>query len=83
MTDYCRCGHDLASPEPHPCHARPDPSRREYSEACGKPASERTQYLVTPDTALAGCQMKVGAYRYTTWACDECWEEFQAQTGGK
>lgn len=56
----CRCGWDGEGS--HPCHYN--------GYACRRPAQRR---LIGYPTALAGTQMKVGAYE--TFACDECWAE--------
>lgn len=62
MHEPCRCGY--TGEGPHPCRGK------EYR--CKKPATSR---FVAQPTCLAGAQMKLQAYE--TWACDECWAEFQ------
>lgn len=65
--DKCRCGH-TGMPEEHPCHGR--------GYTCRKEAAPR---LVAYTTALAGMQLKLGAYQ--TWACDECWADYTKTLG--
>ena len=61
----CRCGHTGTGP--HPCHGR--------LYTCRQPATSR---YVGTSACLAGAQPKSGAYR--TWACDECWRAFRADS---
>lgn len=67
----CRCGHPGDSPDPHPCHG--------VAYTCRKPAKQR--FYAPRLVCLAGVQPKVGAR--STWACDECWAEFQEQLRGQ
>jgi hypothetical protein len=60
----CRCGYDGVGP--HPCHGD--------GYTCGRPAEFRL-YDVRP-VALAGMTFKLQGT--DTWACDACWEKFQA-----
>ncbi len=63
---FCRCGYDLNSGQPHPCHR------------CTKPGEVR--YYVQPGPprwSLAGMQPKTVAH--DTVACDSCWEAFKAE----
>ena len=60
----CRCGH--TGNGPHPCHAG--------GYRCSAPATRRLYNAEL--VALAGMQPK--AQIQETWACDACWESFQA-----
>ena len=68
MPATCRCGWRPTEDHPpeHPCHAK--------AYQCRKPARQRF-YNARP-VALSGMQMKLQVT--DTWACDECWAEFQA-----
>jgi hypothetical protein len=59
----CRCGH--TGDMPHPCHNR--------GYTCRKPATLRIYSLVP--VSLAGMQLKLAANQ--TYACDDCWTEYQ------
>lgn len=63
-SDRCRCGHDLTSDQPHPCHA--------LAYTCGKPAKLRMTNARLG--AISGMQFKVLAT--DTYACDDCWRKF-------
>jgi hypothetical protein len=41
---------------------------------CGKPATQRW-YVPNPNVSLSGMQLKASAC--DTWACDDCWKDFQ------
>ena len=70
MADPCKCGWREGDGI-HRCHARLDLSdyTRDRCENEGKPRER----LFPDGSCLAGAQMKLGAYRYRTHACDECW----------
>jgi len=59
----CRCGWNRQGD--HPCHGK--------GYTCRKPAKSR---FVARPACLSGSQPKFGAYE--TFACDQCWEEFQS-----
>ncbi len=59
----CRCGHEGS--DNHPCHAR--------AYSCRKPATQR--FYNPKIVSLAGMQMKLEVT--DTWACDECWKEYE------
>lgn len=61
----CRCGH--TGDGPHPCHGR--------AYQCRAPSTPR--FVATP-AALAGMQLKTGAYE--THACDACWSLYQGMS---
>lgn len=66
-TVKCRCGFVEASNEPHPCHSK--------GYTCRKPAKQHF-YIPHWNFSVAGAQMKASVS--DTWACDECWKEFEA-----
>jgi hypothetical protein len=57
----CRCGHDLESAEPHPCHE------------CQAPSRDR--YYARDVPTFRGTQMKISTVK--TYACDACWAKFK------
>lgn len=60
----CRCGHE-GSDNFHPCHGN------KYS--CKKPATIR--FYNPKFVSLAGMQLKMEVM--DTWACDNCWKEYE------
>jgi len=72
----CRCGHEAhavgSTATPHPCHGK--------GYTCpNQPTKPR--FVSTGPAALAGMQMKVGAYQ--TFACDECWDSWTKEPHGR
>ncbi len=62
----CRCGYEGVGD--HPCHAK--------LYTCRKSAEQR--FYNPKIVSLAGIQMKLEVT--DTWACNECWEEYEKST---